>query len=158
MDSSASRGTDVDKAAIVSAFDDMTPTQQCLTLSRQIGGIVASIDDVLLLLCSKRVTLEEKMIAAYFHDLTVKFASLLERLHHKLSESINEDSGLPAQEVRTQLFDVNTRIKDTVDELLKIARYNFNFLEQYFEYDYLESLTQKHKFKEALESLSKQFS
>lgn len=130
--------------------------QQCLTLSKQIAEIAISIDEVLLLLKSKRTTVEEKMIAKYFHELMERYARTLASLHGALGAA--DDKVLPAEDVRFDLHALNLETKSTVDELLKIARYNFNFLEQYFEHDYFESLVEKHKFIELLDALLKRFS
>lgn len=146
---------DADKADTRASWNELPPAEQCLFLSRQIAEIVFTVDEILLLFKQKRTTLEEKMIAKYFHELVERFAKLTGHIHRQLI--LLDDHKLPGQEARTALFELNTSVKCTVDELLKITRYNFNFLEQYFEHDYFESLVQKHQFMEALDSLSKQF-
>jgi hypothetical protein len=148
-------GTDARESDLQAAWAELAPHEQCLRLSKQIGEIVVAIDDVLLLLRGKRATLEEKMIARYFHQLIEHYARLAGRIHYALAKA--DDKSLPDSLARDGLFDVNMRAKATVDELLKIASYNFNFLEQYFEHDYFESLVEKHKFIEALDSLLKRF-
>ncbi|MBX9690585.1 MAG: hypothetical protein K2X27_27970 [Candidatus Obscuribacterales bacterium] len=115
-----------------------TPQESALKESRALSAIIASIDESILLLCQKRRTLEEKAIIAYFHSLAVSAANIISCLHKKLSnsnETLEEWTSL-LERLRT----VNENIASCLEELLKILKYNFNFLEQYFEYDYLSRL------------------
>jgi len=136
-------------------WKELPPTEQCLCLSRQAAHIIGTIDDTLLLLAEKRTTLEEKMIAKYFHELAEHYGRLATKIHHHCRQGA--DDTLPDSALRDDTNSLNCRVKDTVDELLKIARYNFNFLEQYFEHDYFESLVEEHRFIEALDALLKRY-
>lgn len=136
-------------------WKELAPAGQCLYLSKQVAHIIGTIDDTLLLLTEKRTTLEEKMIAKYFHELAEHYGRLAACIHHHCLKTSEET--LPSGNLREDTYNLNCRVKSTVDELLKIVRYNFNFLEQYFEHDYFESLVEEHKFIEALEALLKRY-
>ncbi len=103
-----------------------------------VAGIVAAIDDCLILLASKRTTLEEKMIASYFNNLASEYGVVLKEIHGKLAQS----SAFPTESALEQLRSLNLKVYGSAADLRKALRYDFNYVEQYFEYDFVSRLTQ----------------
>ncbi|MBY0357399.1 MAG: hypothetical protein K2W82_05295 [Candidatus Obscuribacterales bacterium] len=124
--------------------------ESALELSRECAEIIMLIDEILFAFCQKRSTLEEKTISRYLHGLTANYARGIELIHR---ESLTGGFQAPTwQSQLSSLRTINEKVRSSVHELLKIIRYNLNFLEQYFEYDYAFNLTQNSRFVEDLES------
>lgn len=117
---------------------EVTPAQLVLTNSLESANIIVLIDESLLLLSQKRVTLEEKAIAAYFHKLVQSYAGIITELHVSMSSTQKTEN--TTIEVLARLRTVNENVRSCVQELLKILNYDLNYLEQYFEYDYCAKL------------------
>ncbi len=117
---------------------------QCLNL----------ITETLLILNGKRETLEEKMIKSIFHKLANAMSKAIEVVNSTCLEK-----KFPQPEAVVESSNLFEEIRLSVSELLKICRYDLNFLEQYFEYDYCAKLHSKQRFvervEEAIEELSK---
>lgn len=113
---------------------------------RTINKLIDKISEAILLLTNKRVTLEEKIICHHFHALASRYAKLCAKAHNFLAQGkqLRPDGCLP----ELKMFD--SEVDATLDELLKIIKYDLNFLEQYFEYDYANRLQEKHRFSERL--------
>lgn len=131
----------------------------------RVKGILAVVDQGLQLqlklseivgrLSEKRVTLEEKMIRSYLHDLASTLLEMTSILHKSLSKTytsgqnksekereafIIEEAG-KALSWASALAAIQLESEEIADNLLKVLRYNLNFLEQYYEYDFYGSLT-----------------
>ncbi len=117
---------------------------------RAINRLIDKISEAILLLSNKRVTLEEKIICHHFHLLASEYAKLCATAHNFLAQGkqLRPDGCLP------ELKMFNSEVDAVLDELLKIVKYNLNFLEQYFEYDYANRLQDKHKFAERLQPIA----
>ncbi|MBS1953679.1 MAG: hypothetical protein JST89_05830 [Cyanobacteria bacterium SZAS-4] len=93
-------------------------------------------------LSEKRVTLEEKMIRMHLHQLSALFGRVAEEAHQMLASHYDAKAETALDELRV----LNSEVQNVVADLLKIIRYNLNFLEQYYEYDYYSRLQNEHKF------------
>ena len=93
-------------------------------------------------LSEKRVTLEEKMIRMHLHQLSALFGRVAEEAHQMLASHYDANAEIALDELRT----LSAEVQNVVADLLKIIRYNLNFLEQYYEYDYYSRLQNEHKF------------
>ena len=117
---------------------------------KQIDRSVEVITETLLLLKDKRVTLEEKMIRDYLHQLAEKLANTTASIHRFFrlkNYDIEEDLVIKIAELAKE-------IEGETRRLLKIVNYDLNFLEQYFEHDYFAQLNNELRFLERLESLT----
>lgn len=116
-----------------------------------INRLVDKISDAIFLLANKRVTLEEKIICHHFHLLASGYAQLTAKAHNVLAQGkqLRPDGCLPELKI------FNAEVEAQLDELLKIIKYDLNFLEQYFEHDYANRLQEKHKFVERLGLIDK---
>jgi hypothetical protein len=118
--------------------------------ARQIGAVLYKIADSLLLLSSKRTTLEEKMLASYLSKLASGYGEVLCRIHKALANHTNPANS----QVLACLSELDKQVVEEIDQLLKIIHYDLNFLEQYFEHDYYSRLNEKHKFVERLSAIA----
>ena len=117
-----------------------------LQLTQNVGESLNVAAEVLFILNGKRETLEEKMIKEILHKLCTALSQLLKTLHEFcLSDKLPHEKKI--EEARALVEEIRL----SVSELRKIARYDLNFLEQYFEYDYCAKLQNEHKFVERLE-------
>jgi hypothetical protein len=104
------------------------------------------ITETLLILNAKRETLEEKMIKSIFHKLANALAKTIEIIN-----SCCLEQKFPQHETVVEASNLFEEIRLSVSELLKICRYELNFLEQYFEYDYCAKLHSEQRFVERVE-------
>ncbi len=125
--------------------------EQILELSLQCSELVTAITRSTFILKQKRTTLEEKAISRYLHQCSKLLGLILAKLHESLAERTEENLPQPSLDL---LRETTVDLRNRVDELLKILHYNLNFLEQYFEYDYLNKLANE---SEALEKLQRVF-
>lgn len=112
--------------------------------------VIENINSELALLDSKRVTLEEKMIKQYLHDLAIAYSSVVGNIHLVVSNSSVE---LLKEEWLEDLKRLNHDLQQSLAELLKATRYDLNYLEQYFEHDYYLRLQNEMKFLERSQNL-----
>ncbi|MBP6744391.1 hypothetical protein KA344_04120 [bacterium] len=136
----------------------------CFALATKINEIVSRMTE-------KRVTLEEKMIRTYFHQLAANLVSCAASMHQCLANAYGD--GTTRLEQKTQavvslagelralanaLEELLAASEVIVDDLLKILRYDLNFLEQYYEYGLYTKLTNECDFvsqsKELLQSIN----
>lgn len=103
-------------------------------------------------LAAKRTTLEEKMIRNSLHELGSTIGMSVTS-HHR--NYLNEDAKTQpiSVEVLNDLDKLNEEISAVLTEFLKMANYNPNFLEQYYEYDFAAKLLYEHKFNERLQDI-----
>ncbi len=115
-----------------------SPISLSLALMMEASKNLSLLNESLYLLSQKRRTLEEKTIASHFHRLSIIYAQMIEIVHkHFYSvEKFETESNHDFANLLTELRTVNEKLGSFVSELLKILKYDFNFLEQYFEYDY----------------------
>jgi hypothetical protein len=138
-------------------FDTLSDTQlqaesllQLVKLDLECQNLIT---ETLVILNGKRETLEEKMIKTIFYKLA-----------NALSESIKVinlcclEEKFPQHEKVVAASNLFEEIRLSVSELLKIVRYDLNFLEQYFEYDYCAKLHSEQHFVERVEAASIQLS
>lgn len=120
-------------------IDKETAVASWLTECKQALNAIDKIGQSIILLNSKRSTLEEKMIKSYLSELAVSFAGIISRLHEKLVQ----DDVIGNEETLIVLAELTSETNSHLDELIKIITYNPNFLEQYFEHDFLASIKEK---------------
>jgi hypothetical protein len=93
--------------------------------------------------------LEEKMIKSIFHKLANALSKAIEVVNSACVET-----KFPQHETVVEASNLFEEIRLSVSELLKICRYDLNFLEQYFEYDYCAKLHSELRFVERAEEAS----
>ena len=120
--------------------------------SRFCSQIMSAIAESLALLAAKRTTLEEKIIKRELHNIARQYARLLVKLHDALANDKE-----PPIELLEQLRTLNFRIHAVVGDLLRALKYNLNYVEQYFEFDFAARLSQEHQFAEDLNALVESF-
>ena len=126
-----------------------------LGISRQIGRALALIAESLQILLEKRTTLEEKMIRSYFLDLLPVQNSIAGYLIAKVRD--NETHPEIDSNVISELTTLNEAIIEAMESFLKAARYDLNYLEQYFEHSFCEEL-QNSQWKERITELAAKIS
>jgi hypothetical protein len=109
--------------------------------TRFTAQVMVDIIDCLALLTSKRVTLEEKMIRKELHDLTSVLAPIISTIHGNLAKQ-----AVPQTEILEQLRTLNFSMRTEITRFLKALRYNFNYVEQYFEFDFCAKLREECRF------------
>ncbi len=111
------------------------------------------IAQIINILAAKRTTLEEKMIRNSLHQLGSTIGLAITSFHQDWLKDQNTNTQPISVEVLKDLDKLNEEIVAVLSEFLKMANYNPNFLEQYYEYDFAAKLLYEHKFKERLEQL-----
>lgn len=109
--------------------------------SRFAVRIIGDIDDALSVLAMKRSTLEEKIISKELHALAANYGNILADVHGKLAAE-QAPAPVALEDWRTLNFSVH----EALEPLLKALRYNLNYVEQYFEFDYCARLTNDWQF------------
>jgi hypothetical protein len=127
------------------------PERLAVELSISSANAVALISESLIILSQKRRTLEEKVIFGYFHRLCVALAGLIGLLHGRLAEP--ESLSPVSVDILHRLKPVTENIAACVQDLLKALKYDFNYVEQYFEHDYCDRLLTGSDLLAALEKL-----
>lgn len=100
--------------------------------------VMADITHCLALLASKRVTLEEKMIRQELHALVANYGEIVGVVHARLA-----DGAEPEWALLERLRTLNFRVREEIAIFLKALRYNFNYVEQYFEFDFCARLREQ---------------
>jgi hypothetical protein len=119
--------------------------------SRYMTHVIVDITHCLALLASKRVTLEEKMISQELHALVSNYGEILALVHAQLATGAKPD--WPTLE---RLRTMNFHVKEEIGVFLKALRYNFNYVEQYFEFNFCARLREECGFStESAEILTK---
>lgn len=103
-------------------------------------------------LANKRTTLEERMIRNSLHQLGSTIGMSVTSFHHNWLDdpSLKAISKSLSVEVLNSLIQISQEIDSVLSEFLKMANYNSNFLEQYYEFDFNAKLMYEHKFNERL--------
>lgn len=120
-----------------------------LKSAAECARLIELMDEALLALGGKRRTLEERAISDYFAGLVIAYAEIIAFLHMKL------DQAEPLAQALTELGALNAEFSNDVNELLKAIRHNYNYLEQYFEYDYYSRLSCECAYAVRLDALKK---
>jgi hypothetical protein len=107
------------------------------------------ISECLARLTDKRETLEEKMIKTYLHRLSISCCDCIQKIHQRFldgSGSLQEVPEAPWTTLTEQLV-------VSLTDFTKIVRYNLNFLEQYYEYDFHLKLINEWQFQERIDAM-----
>jgi hypothetical protein len=145
-----------DQSGNETAFPSLEPDPEAfLTSASWLGEVfrlskaVEIMSECLARLADKRETLEEKMIKSYLHRLSISCCVCIEKIHQRFlngSESLQE----APEEVWTTLTE---QLVVSLTDFVKIVRYNLNFLEQYYEYDFHLKLISEWRFQERIDTL-----
>jgi len=118
--------------------------------TRFITQLIVDVTDCLALLATKRTTLEEKMIRQELHSLVSAYGGIIAVVHSQLPKGIE-----PEWFLLERLRWLNFAVREEMGKFLKALRYNFNYVEQYFEFDFCTRLREECAFsQEALEILN----
>jgi hypothetical protein len=122
------------------------------------------IDEVVGRLSEKRVTLEEKMIRSYFHQVAANLLAACALLNRALAlattpggsvepppsaDSVPQEKIASTEEIKVACADLDlflARLEPNLEQLLKALRYDLNYVEQYFEFNYYGKLTNEDNF------------
>jgi hypothetical protein len=116
---------------------------------KHLAEAIGMMSEVIEVLSEKRETLEEKMIKTYFHKFSISCCLCIQKVHQIFQKN---PVALTGQSIEI-LQALNQELGAALRELLKIVRYNLNFLEQYFEYDFNAKLHNEFLFQERLEQV-----
>jgi hypothetical protein len=108
--------------------------------------IIKKISDALAILIDKRETLEEKMIRTYF----LKLASTQGHISEQILASLEAKETRISQEAISELAALSDRILTVLEDFLKAARYDLNYLEQYFEHGFASHLQSSNLLEDSL--------
>jgi len=118
----------------------------------RLSKAVEIMSECLARLADKRETLEEKMIKSYLHRLSISCCICIEKIHQRFLD----DSG-SLQEAPEELWTALTeQLVVSLTDFVKIVRYNLNFLEQYYEYDFHLKLISEWRFQERIDTMLSQ--
>jgi hypothetical protein len=106
--------------------------------TRFITGLIVDIAECLAILTAKRVTLEEKMIRQELHSLVANYGEVISVVHNRLAAGKEPD-----WEVLGRLRTMDFRVREEITKFLKALRYNLNYVEQYFEFDFCARLREE---------------
>jgi|GEM_PF-1085598 len=127
--------------------------QAVLETVKSLGAAADLIDETILSLLEKRATLEEKMIRRYLVRLAVRICKVRQSLYGKLADPKLSDPN-PAvdgsRECLNELSGLAGEVNEVIGSLLKMIRYDWNFLEQYFEHEFYGRLINDHRLEERL--------
>lgn len=103
-------------------------------------------------LANKRTTLEERMIRNSLHQIGSTIGMSVTSFHRTWLDdpSLKAISKPSSVEALNSLKQISQEIDSALSEFLKMANYNSNFLEQYYEFDFNAKLMYEHKFNERL--------
>ncbi|HEY9869002.1 MAG TPA: hypothetical protein V6D08_07535 [Candidatus Obscuribacterales bacterium] len=130
--------------------NEATLAETCLTEVRRIAALLDKIAESLLILGAKRATLEERSISAYLRKMAARYGRIIGQLSAHATDSYT----LLSHDALMELSNVTGRATQALDDLIRAARYDANYLEQYFEYDFNARLTNEYRFLDELERIS----
>jgi len=130
------------------APQEQHPIEAAMAEAASLARVVQIAADCVAVLADKRVTLEEKMLRAYMHNLAIVSAQCAAKLHELTRDGAKSDL-----EVFSELSAVTEETIVALTELLKVSRYDLNFLEQYYEHGFYNKLLNEYRFLERLESI-----
>ncbi|HEY9713873.1 MAG TPA: hypothetical protein V6C72_10410 [Chroococcales cyanobacterium] len=114
------------------------------------ANLAREMSDVLEALAQKRVTLEEKLIRRYLHELVAECGSVIAWINRLLQ---NQPQMLDPQ-LAAKLHEIDDEIFLDIRQLKKMIEYNPNFLEQYFEHGFYARLENDRRYLQRLASVS----
>ncbi len=120
---------------------------------RRMSSIIDKICEVLLVLTGKRETLEEKMIFRHLHTIASRLGLIMSVAHAALAD--RKEFSTP--DVLGGFRDLGLKMQEVLDDFLKAARYDPNFLEQYYEHAFYARLVDEYRFLEQIDSLGARF-
>lgn len=121
---------------------------ECLSCLSSNLFVIAQITSKL---ASKRTTLEERMIRNSLHELGSTIGMSVTSFHQNwLKDPGLKVNSLSPEHLNT-LLQLSNEINKVMSEFLKMANYNLNFLEQYYEYDFNAKLLYEYRFNERLQ-------
>ncbi len=109
-----------------------------LRAASALSECLSSLTSATAKLAEKRATLEEKMIARYFHELAQEVSTASSIVHTILSERKESWTG----EDIDAAIELAASIKEKLQEFHKAIDYDWNYLEQYFEHGFYLELTE----------------
>ncbi|MBI5172976.1 MAG: hypothetical protein SFV17_27390 [Candidatus Obscuribacter sp.] len=142
-------------------------------------ALTVKIHEVIERFSEKRVTLEEKMIRSYFHEMAAVLFVINATVHRQMSQiytsagkqNARKEPSAPRQdagrikEIEEGLTELATALEDLrglqekisvqLADLLKVLAYNLNFMEQYFEYGFYTRINNDDNCLEALKLLER---
>lgn len=121
--------------------------------SNELASACRTIGEVIAALAEKRVTLEEKMMRAYLHEVVVESGRCMGILHTLTMDGVTLD-----EHVLTTVQNLGTELSTALNELQKAIQHNLNYLEQYFEFDFNARLHNEYKFPQRLREVCTQLS
>ncbi|MBK9144787.1 MAG: hypothetical protein IPM23_20020 [Candidatus Melainabacteria bacterium] len=124
--------------------------QAVLETVKSLSAAADLIDETILSLLEKRATLEEKMIRRYLLRLAVRICTVRQSLYGKLADPNQNLSPERTGEPLNELTGLASEVNEVIGSLLKMIRYDWNFLEQYFEHEFYGRLINEHRLEERL--------
>ena len=121
--------------------------------ANRLAEVISKVGEAVILLSDKRVTLEEKMIRRYLHELSAIAAQAIRAIH-----LLTRDGASCEDEIFGGLDQITGQILDSLNELLKVAHYDLNFLEQYFEKQFYDNLINQSRFIERFREIERKLS
>ncbi|MBX9696208.1 MAG: hypothetical protein K2Z81_27715 [Cyanobacteria bacterium] len=128
-------------------------TKEALECVEELLSVLKLIDQSVIAIQDKRVTLEEKMIRSYLHQMASEICDVTSYIHRSLAKEISSRSFDIEQSSIEQLKSMAAEMMSLLTEFHKIAVYDWNFLEQYFEHGFLTKLSHEHSFVERLQAV-----
>lgn len=128
-------------------------TQTSMTQAKRLAEVILKVSDTVILLTDKRVTLEEKMIRRYLHEVCTIAAECIRSIHQ-----LTRDGATCADEILGELCAITEQTHGLLDELLKVAHYDLNFLEQYFEKEFYDNLISESRLIERFREIERKLS
>lgn len=112
-------------------------TLNYLKSMQSISTVIKQISKVLAILADKRITVAEKAIQ---EELTL-CAELESFFLYLLSKTLKEKRYCLSEDDCLKLRQINIKLNKQLQAFIKAAKYNLNYLEQYFEHDFWLELT-----------------
>lgn len=109
-----------------------------LRAARALSECLSSLTTAACKLAEKRATLEEKMMARYFHELAQEISTASSIVHAILSERKETWT----DENNAAAMELTASIMERLQEFHKAIDYDWNYLEQYFEHGFYLELTE----------------
>ncbi len=128
-------------------------TKEALVCVEELLAVISLIDQSVLAIQDKRVTLEEKMIRSYLHELASEICDVTRSIHMSLAREVSSRSFDIEKHCVEQLKSMAAEMTSVLADFHKIAVYDWNFLEQYYEHSFLGKLRYEHSFVERMQVL-----
>ena len=116
--------------------------------AKALSDVVAASSGAVASMAEKRVTLEEKMLRKYLHQMSCGASTIISRLH-----TITSDGATINEDVLNRLSKLCDDMNGALFELQKAIDHSLNYLEQYFEHDFNIRLNAEFRFVEQLDAI-----